>query len=296
MIKSMTGFANVAATLFEHAGEQCVVDIEIKTFNSKFFEPSCKLPGVLSGYEMEITSRLKAGLLRGRVYCTLRVASHGALLEKMAFSPIRVEEYLQASKYISQHFGVEGALTIAQLMTLPQVFAPERAVLSDEAAERLLEGVDAAIAQVQRAREQEGKTLLIDLEQRLTIMSQIMGKITLLVAQVLSEQKAEIALQQQRAQEGDELAKAVLPERLGMLDKIDVHEEIVRFQSHMSALRTLLADATPEKGRKLDFMLQELMREVNTITSKCMHFEMSAAAVNIKVEIEKIREQIQNIV
>jgi len=295
MIKSMTGFANVAATLFEHAGEQCVVDIEIKTFNSKFFEPSCKLPGVLSGYEMEITSRLKAGLLRGRVYCTLRVASHGALLEKMAFSPVRVEEYLSAARYISEHFGVAGSLAISDLLTLPQVFVPERAVLSDDSVARLLEGVDAAIAQVQRAREQEGKALLIDLEQRLAIMSQIMDGITKLVARVLAEQKAEIAVQQQRAQEGDELAKAVLPERLGMLDKMDVHEEIIRFQSHMSAVAALLVDANQEKGRKLDFMLQELMREVNTITSKCMHFEMSSAAVNIKVEIEKIREQIQNI-
>jgi len=296
MIKSMTGFANVAATLFEHAGEQCVVDIEIKTFNSKFFEPSCKLPGALSGYEMEITTRLKNALLRGRVYCTLRIASHGALLEKMVFSPARVEEYLAAGSYITKHFGVAGALTLAELMTLPQVFAPERAVLSDDAARRLMEGIDVALAQVQRAREQEGATLLVDLEQRLAVMSQIMERITALVGRVLIEQKDEIAQQQKLAQEGDELAKAVLPERLGMLDKMDVHEEIVRFQSHMTALRQLLASTLAEKGRKLDFMLQELMREVNTITSKCMHFEMSAAAVDIKVEIEKIREQIQNIV
>jgi uncharacterized protein (TIGR00255 family) len=292
----MTGFANIAATLFEHAGEQCVVDIEIKTFNSKFFEPSCKLPGALSGYEMEITSRLKNALLRGRVYCTLRIASHGALLEKMIFSPARVEEYLAAGSYITKHFGVTGSLTVAELMTLPQVFAPERAVLSDQAVARLFEGLDAAIAQVQQARQLEGQSLLVDLEQRLVLMSQIMERITSIVAKVLVEQKEEIAEQQKLAQEGDELAKAVLPERLGMLDKMDVHEEIVRFQSHMNALRQLLASALAEKGRKLDFMLQELMREVNTITSKCMHFEMSSAAVDIKVEIEKIREQIQNIV
>ena len=296
MISSMTGFANVAVTMLENEHEQCTVDIEIKTFNSRFFEPTCKLPGALGSYEMDITSRLKAALVRGRVYVTVRITGHGALLEKMVFSPARVQEYVDAAGYIKKNFGIEGDLTVAQIMNMPQVFAAEKTALSDEAAQRFLNGVDAAIQQTLVAREREGKSLLVDLLQRLTVISGTIERIKEIVARLIIDQKAEVALQQQRAQEGDEQAKAVLSERLSALDKMDVHEEIIRFGSHMAALTRLLGDATVEKGRKLDFTLQEMMREINTITAKCTHYEMSSAAVDVKVEIEKIREQIQNIV
>lgn len=296
MISSMTGFANVAVTMLENEQEQCTVDIEIKTFNSRFFEPTCKLPGALGGYEMEITSRLKTALIRGRVYVTVRITGHGALLEKMVFSPARVQEYIDAAQYIKAHFGIAGDLSIAQIMNMPQVFASEKAVLSDEATARFMHGVDEAIRQTLGAREREGKNLLVDLQQRLTIIAATIERIREIVGRLIIEQKAEVALQQQKAQEGDEQAKAVLSERLSALDKMDVHEEIIRFGSHMTALTRLLGDSTLEKGRKLDFTLQEMMREINTITAKCTHYEMSAAAVDVKVEIEKIREQIQNIV
>jgi uncharacterized protein (TIGR00255 family) len=296
VITSMTGFANVSTTVLEYSGEQCSVDIEIKTFNSRFFEPTCKLPSALSGYEMELTQRLKAGLIRGRVYCTVRINSHGALLEKMVFSPVRVSEYLAARDIMKQTFGLSGDVSIAELMSLPQVFATERTQLSDDAIVRFLSGVDEAIAQVLVARGHEGRTLLVDLSQRLTNIVQIMGHIEVVITRLLAAQKEEVAHCQQLAQNGDEAARALLPERLGALDKMDVHEEIVRFGSHVGAIERLLADNCVEKGRKLDFTLQELMREINTITAKCTNYEMSSHAVNIKVEIEKIREQVQNIV
>ncbi len=295
-ITSMTGFANVSTTVLEYNGEQCSVDIEIKTFNSRFFEPTCKMPSALSGYEMEVTQRLKAGLIRGRVYCTIRINSHGALLEKMIFSPVRVEEYLAARDVMKHTFNLSGDLSIAEMMNLPQVFATERTPLSDDAIARFLAGVDEAITQVMVARGHEGRTLLIDLSQRLKNIVHIMASIEALVTQLLSAQKEVVAACQQLVQAGDEAARAVLPERLNALDKMDVHEEIVRFRSHVSAVERLLGDASIEKGRKLDFTLQELMREINTITAKCTNYEMSAYAVDIKVEIEKIREQVQNIV
>lgn len=296
MITSMTGFANVSVILLEHNGEQCSVDIEIKTFNSRFFEPTCKMPNALSSYEMDLISRMKSGLIRGRVYCTVRINSHGALLEKTVFSPVRVEEYLEASAYMKKQFGLDGQLTIADMMNLPQVFSSERAALSDDAVARFLAGVDQAVAQVIVARKQEGKSLLVDLSNRLVVIVKKMTEIEALTARLLVAQKEEVARCQQLAQEGDEAARALLPERLQALDKMDVHEEIVRFGSHVSAIERLLSDTAMEKGRKLDFTLQELMREVNTVTSKCTNYEMSTRAVDIKVEIEKIREQVQNIV
>jgi len=295
-ISSMTGFANFSVVILEANGEQCVVDIEIKTFNSKFFEPSCKLPSALSPYEMEIVSRLKVGLVRGRVYCTMRINGQGALLEKMSFSPSRVEEYLQAGVYIQKHFGVRGELSIAEIMALPQVFSTERTALSDQSLALLLTGLDRSIEQTLIARREEGKTLLVDLLKRLSLMASAMNDIEEIMLGLLATKKEEVARTQQLAQGGDEAARALLVEYVSQLDKMDVHEEVVRFRSHLLAIERLLNDENPEKGRKLDFTLQELMREVNTVTAKCANYAMSARAVDIKVEVEKIREQVQNIV
>jgi len=295
-VLSMTGFANVSVLLVEHEGQQCSVDIEIKSFNSKFFEPTCKLPSLLSPYEMELVAKLKAGLVRGRVYCTVRVNSHGALLEKMVFSPLRVEEYMAASVHIQKQYGVQGALSVFELMSLPQVFSAEKAPLSDEALARFMAGVDQAIAQTCRMRKAEGEALLHDLLKRLAMLRATIDHVEAIVTRLLTRHKEEIAQLQRCVQEGDEAAKILLPERLGALDKMDVHEEIVRFRAHGIAIEKLLADPSGEKGRRLDFILQELMREVNTITAKCTNYDMSTSAVDIKVEIEKIREQVQNIV
>jgi len=197
---------------------------------------------------------------------------------------------------MKQDFGLSGDLSIAEMMSLPQVFATERTQLSDDAVARFLTGVDQAIAEVIVARGHEGRTLLIDLTQRLQNIVRIMAAIEVVVTKLLAAQKEEVASCQQLAQSGDEAARALLSERLNALDKMDVHEEIVRFGSHVGAVERLLADSCVEKGRKLDFTLQELMREINTITAKCTNYEMSSYAVDIKVEIEKIREQVQNIV
>ena len=295
-ITSMTGFANVSVLLIEQGSEQCSVDIEIKTFNSRFFEPTCKLPAALGMYEMDIITRLKQVLVRGRVYCTVRIMGQAGLLEKTVFSPLRVEEYLAASAFIKKTYGVSGDFSIAELMNMPQVFSPEKASLSDDAVARFLKGVERAAEQVHVARQREGQSLLVDIKHRLFMMSTSIAEIERLTADLLVRAKAEVSGLTQRVQEGDEVARAALPERLNALDKMDVHEEVVRFRAHAQAIERLLADASIEKGRKLDFTLQELMREVNTITSKCTHYDMSSRAVDIKVEIEKVREQVQNIV
>jgi len=293
---SMTGFATKSVELFAVMGEQCVADIEIKTLNSRFFEPTCKLPAALSGCEMEIISRLKSSLVRGRVYCTIRLQGLASVLEKNVFSPIRVQEYLAAAELIKEEFGVAGSLSLAELMQMPQVFSPERAALTDDMIQALLRGLDEAIAGVILTRQREGQALFADIAARLDIMLKSMAFIDERVKELLLEHKAGVAALQHQAQQGDEAAKALLPERLSALDKMDVHEEIVRFASHVNAIEKVLAEKSPEKGRKLDFTMQELMREVNTVTSKCSSYEISSKAVDIKVEIEKIREQVQNIV
>jgi len=296
MIISMTGFASYSISLLEQQEEQCVLDIEIKTFNSRFFEPSCKLPGNLSAYEMEVVQRLKKALVRGRVYCTVRVNGYSALLEKLVFSHTRVKEYLATTKILQDKFGMQGGLTVDQVMGLPNIFSTERTQLPQVAIERFLGGIDKALEQVVSARVEEGCYLEADLLKRFAYAQELIENIKSASKVLIEDQKRHITMQQGRAQEGDEEARAVLSERYGALDKMDVHEEIVRFCSHLESVKEHMAGNRVEKGRKLDFILQELMREINTIMAKCSSYQISAYAVDIKVELEKAREQVQNIV
>ena len=296
MITSMTGFASRTITILERDEEQCALDIEIKTFNSRFFEPSCKLPGTLSAYEMEVVQRLKASLHRGRVYCTVRINSYSALLEKLVFSPTRVEEYLATVDILRDKYKLTGELKLNEVISLPNIFATERAHLPEEAIKRFLDGIGEVIDQVVAEREQEGRNLLADLTGRFDRARELIDNIDAAIQKILARLKEQLNEERQKAQDGDEEAKAMLAEKYGALDKMDVHEEIVRFRSHLEAANGHLRSDVREKGRKFDFILQELMREINTIMAKCSNYEISAYAVDVKVELEKAREQVQNIV
>lgn len=296
MITSMTGFAARTVTILQRDEEQCALDIEIKTFNSRFFEPSCKLPGTLSAYEMDVVQRLKAGLHRGRVYCTVRINSYSALLEKLVFSPTRVEEYLSTVEVLRSKYGLQGELRLNEMIALPNIFATERTQLPKEAIDLFLAGIDEALAQAVAARQQEGNSLLADLEQRFSRARELIDNISVATQQLLAAHKEHLASEKQKANDGDEEAKAMLADKYGSLDKMDVHEEIVRFRSHLEAVHSHLHSNAREKGRKFDFILQELMREINTIMAKCSSYEISSYAVDVKVELEKAREQVQNIV
>lgn len=292
----MTGFANHAVMLLEQENEQCVLDIEIKTFNSRFFEATCKLPAALSAQEGEVLTKLKDKLFRGRVYCTVRILGVGSLFERVTVSPLRVREYVRASEQLKEQFKFSGDLTIQDIMALPNVFTSDRTLLSDEVIMRFFEGIDAAIAMTVESREREGAFLRRDIMQRFDAMHTLIGHIEEKFSRLMATQRGELAMVKQKSHDGDIEATALLNERYVSLDKLDVHEEIVRFRAHLDAVRQLFSGNGVEKGRKLDFILQELMREINTIMSKSANYELSAHAVDVKVELEKVREQAQNIV
>jgi uncharacterized protein (TIGR00255 family) len=282
--------------LLEHEGEQCVLDIEIKTFNSRFFEPTCKLPGTLSAYEMDVVNRLKKTLLRGRVYCTIKISGYSTLLEKLNVSSRRVEEYLDTAAMLREKFDLKGELAVNQIITLPNVFTTERTQLPPDAINRFLGGIDEALKQVQASRQQEGASLQADLMQRFTRAGELMALIESETKKELAKKKEKVGELQERAQDGDEEARSLLGDIYAAIDKMDVHEEIVRFNAHLSAVHEHLASPNPEKGRKLDFILQELGREINTVMAKCSSYQISSSGVDVKVEMEKAREQVQNVV
>jgi uncharacterized protein (TIGR00255 family) len=292
----MTGFSTVTTMIDLKSAGRVSLAIEVKAVNSRFFESVCKLPSLLSTLEVSINSILQRSLLRGRVYLTIRLGRENEAFESIALSERALQGYVAAAQAIKEKFGVQGELTLHDLMQLPNVFVAERSELSSEEETVVLDLIKQAAEKLNATRREEGNTLQQDIDMRLLLCSKKVEEIKLAFEQLMVEQKKLIVQYLEPAQSGDEQAKANLESAYSVLNKIDINEEVTRFKSHLSSVQTFLNLQQTEKGKRLDFILQELMREVNTMMAKCSNYQISSAAVDIKVELEKIREQIQNIV
>ncbi len=296
MLLSMTGFSTLTANLKLSSFGEVSLTIDLKTINSRFFESINKLPSLLSGLEVSINSLLQNSLLRGRVYVTIRMGRDNEIFESIVLGERALEGYIAAAKTIKEKFGVEGNLTLHDLMQLPNIFIAERKDLTESDEKAVLDLVCKAADALNKTRREEGQSLQNDIESRLSICSSKIEEIRIISEQLMSDQKKLIVSLNDSAQGGDEKAKIDLDNAYATLNKIDIAEEVTRFKSHCASVNTFLATNTLEKGKRLDFILQELMREANTTMSKCSNYSISSAAVDIKVELEKIREQVQNIV
>lgn len=292
----MTGFSTVTTMIDLKSAGRVSLAIEVKAVNSRFFESVCKLPSLLSTLEVSINSILQRSLLRGRVYLTIRLGRENEAFESIALSERALQGYVAAAQAIKEKFGVQGELTLHDLMQLPNVFVAERSELSLEEEAAVLDLIKKAAEKLNVTRREEGNTLQQDIDMRLQLCSKKVEEIKLAFEQLMVEQKKLIVQYLEPAQSGDEQAKANLESAYSVLNKIDINEEVTRFKSHLNSVQSFLNIEQAEKGKRLDFILQELMREVNTMMAKCSNYQISSAAVDIKVELEKIREQIQNIV
>ncbi len=295
MFLSMTGFGSKTIALPLEKDQKISLSIEIKSINSRFFEAACKLPSFLGHMEVKIVGMLKQKLIRGRIYLTVRLEEEGAL-EKIVPSFRLVEEYLQAANKIRKDFKIQGDLSVTDIIKLPGVFVSEKSQIKPEFEAAIFKHIEIVAQTLLKSREVEGKSLQVDLDKSFSICSDKIEKIKTLFKAFMQHQKDEIGRISASFQKGDEQAKLKLDELYSTLNKIDIHEEITRFDSHLKSIKKVVKDKEVEKGKRLDFILQELMRESNTILAKCSNFEISSAAVDIKVELEKAREQAQNVV
>ena len=297
MFLSMTGFGSKTVVLPISKEQEASLSVEIKTINSRFFEAVNKLPSFLSPFEIKIIQLLKEKLVRGRVYLTVRVVEEFGSLDKVTPSLKLLDEYVKAIKIIKKKFKISGDWTVSDVLRLPNVFISQKEEVSSKVADSVLKVIVQVADQVCRSRQLEGKILQKDLEKRFLNCSEKIEQIRQLFKKFIKKQKDEIktvlALQQKKE---DTQLMHRLDDLYSVLDKIDVHEEITRFNSHLENIIRVIKDKTTEKGKRIDFILQELVRESNTILAKCSNFEISSIAVDIKVELEKAREQSQNIV
>jgi uncharacterized protein (TIGR00255 family) len=293
----MTGFASKTVTLTLETHEKAHLTISLKSLNSRFFEATCKLHYQLNSLETEFLKILKNALHRGHVYLIIHMDNQNLFKGAVEPSIKTIDGYVKAIDVIKQQFGIQGSLSVADLLLLPNVFSIEEIDIDEQSKQLVLKTVNELAGDLVLMQEKEGQALKKDLEQRIAIMHKEIEAIEHASNVLMATQKEKVH-NTFKELESDESKVAEMQKSAAytLLDKMDIHEEIVRFKSHLKSLSNQLDSADVEKGKRLDFTLQELAREINTIAAKCSDATIGALAINVKVELEKAREQTQNIV
>lgn len=296
MIRSMTGFATKSLILNVHDAKTPLT-LSIKSLNSRYFDSNCKLPYPLANLETDFIRLFKSKLHRGAITFTIHIANPGAFKGAIEPSTATLKNYLNALDTIKKTFAIEGTLSIANVLLLPNIFITEEQELDESSKKTIFEATDALVHELITMQTKEGKALKNDIIERVTIIGKEIKAIEVAFESVMANQKQKVneALATLEKDTG-KFAEMQKDSLFAILDKIDVHEEIVRFKNHLKNLLMNLESSEVEKGKRIDFILQELSREINTITAKCSDAAISTHAINIKVELEKAREQTQNIV
>lgn len=291
MTHSMTGFGAGRAA---EGGED--IAVELKSVNHKFCEVKVRLPRELAALEAIAVKKVKNRLARGAIDLTVKRASRSASGTVPVVDAALAKEYRRAIREIAAAAGVPDEVSATQLSMQPGVMRMEEPATDVEAASRALDvALDHALESLMQMRSTEGKAVAIDLLSRLDDIAARLSRLKTLAPQSV------VAWREQLSARVAELAKgvAVDPQRLAQevvmfAERTDVAEELTRLGAHIDQFKALLASAEPS-GRKLDFLVQEMHREVNTTGSKSQHSEISNEIVAMKAELERIREQVQNV-
>lgn len=292
MIKSMTGFGRC-----EYAqGERRFV-VEMKGVNHRYLDVNIRMPKKLNFFETAIRNLLKQSVQRGKVDIFISYEDLSESQVALKYNETLAGEYLRYFHEMEESFGLENDIRVSTLSRCPEVLTmEEQAVDEEELWNELKQALDGAISQFVETRGTEGENLKKDLIEKLDGMVKLADKIEERSPQILSEyrQKLETKVKELLAdtqiEEGRIAAEVVM-----FADKICTDEEVVRLRSHILHMKETLQSDESGIGRKLDFIAQEMNREANTILSKANDLETSNIGIDLKTEIEKVREQIQNI-
>ncbi len=300
MIQSMTGFASQTLIIDQSNGQNPLhLTIYLKSLNSRFFEINCKIPPNLTALEVDIIKQLKNSLNRGQIYLTIHLHNPNSLISEITADNQTVASYLNAIKQIKQTCELDGNITIEQIIRLPHVFSFKEIALDEHTKTQIMQAMASLALELLKERNQEGLVLEHDLRTRISNMDTLIKQVIILSGKNIDLKKANmIAKVEQFAKEiNDEaLLEGQKAYMHNALDKLDVHEEITRFCGHLKKLQTTLNSPDIEKGKTLDFTLQECNREINTIAAKASCLDINTIAIEVKIEIEKMRQQVQNII
>lgn len=288
MVKSMTGYGR---SDFQIDGDGYFV--EIRSLNHRYLDIKLRVSERLGPLEHRIRDAIKKRVSRGAL--TLSVHADAAAAEEVSLNIEAAKAYLEAAAALKKATGVKGDIDLAGLMKLRDVFTVERGALdAGEAWGPLAEGLGNALDQVNEWRAKEGAALEKDLREKLDTVSALLTDIEARAPEMIAAYRQRLASEMEKflAKKPDETR--ILQEAAFYADRADINEELVRARSHIEMFLKYLAADEPV-GKRLDFLCQELLREINTISSKSNDAPMKHTAVEIKGELERIREQVQNI-
>ena len=286
----MTGFGRAEASVH---GRQVVV--EIKALNGKQFDVNTKIPPILRSYELDIRTLLNNALLRGTIDLTVTVKQEGAS-RPMTVNTDLAMFYYQGMKQIADKLGLPEDNIISTLMRMPEVVAPEQDVLPEKEWEDVKKVIVAAADQLMAHRRNEGAALLRDITQRIHNIESLYQKILPLEGERMERIRTRITqwLDDMAGKENID-PNRFEQEMIYYLERMDFSEEKIRLMQHCGYFNDTVKENDAAIGRKLNFILQEIGREINTLGSKANHAEIQQIVINMKDELEKAKEQILNI-
>lgn len=290
MIRSMTGFGAAEGRVGSSR-----VTVELRSVNHRFFNPTIKLPSAFARWEGEVREALRKQVARGHVTVFARAErdeTRGSSIDEVKFA-----QHVAQLRELQQRFSLGGELDIGTVLRMPEVFAAGEQEDDSGTAGELVAIVEEAARALTAMREQEGGRLAAFLDERIAVIGKAVARIAERAPQRLIEQRDRLRAAVQDLAGGIALDDARLAQEIAVLaDRMDVSEELDRFQSHIHAFRAALGEGAPDGvGKRLGFLLQELLREANTTGSKAADAVMLQDVVAIKEELERIREQVENL-
>jgi uncharacterized protein (TIGR00255 family) len=290
MIYSMTGFGRSKQT-----NEHMHVTVEMKSVNHRFCEISVRIPRQWSIFEDKIKKVILQYVKRGRVEVFVNVEGEGFIKRKLRVDWQLMNDYYERLQEANERFSLQDRVTLAQLFQLEGVTEVIEEEAGNEEIEQLvLAATEEAVQQLTEMRRQEGQALLNDIREQFAIITQCVHNIQMLAPEVVKQYRERLTKRMNEFVQGAVDEARILTEVAIFAEKADINEELKRIRSHIEQFTDTLHKSEPV-GRKLDFLVQELNREMNTIGSKANDSRIALQVVEMKSALEKVKEQVQNI-
>ena len=291
MVKSMTGYGRGEAVLNGRS-----ITVEVRSVNNRYLDCSVKVPRLYIFAEDAIKSRVQNSISRGKVDVFVTLDNTQGDQVEVSVNQSVADGYYNALTALRDRYGLRDDISVSLLSRFQDVLLVEKSQEDVEAvAKDICIVLDTALADFNAMRQREGEKLAEDIRSRAASIAMLLEKVEKRSPQTVSEYRAKLENRMREVLENTQIEESrILTEAAIFADKVAVDEETVRLHSHLGQLEEMLSGGVPV-GRKLDFLIQEFNREANTIGSKCTDLEIARHVVDIKAEIEKIREQVQNV-
>lgn len=288
-MESMTGYAFI-----EKSSEQFSYSVEIKSLNSKYLEVFVNLPKIMRNEENDLTQIIKKNFVRGKIELSIDIYDWTNIKPVSLNTELMKKYYYELDK-LQKELKIEEPLKFDSLLLLEGITQKERSVISEKSKKDIYNSLDSVINKTIDMRKKEGISIRKDITTSLSLIAKDVNRIKLISRKVIEDKRDILKNRIKTLTDGNVDNTRVYTEIAILADKLDINEELVRMNDHLEKLKVLMKEKE-QMGRKLDFLSQELFREINTIASKSNNSEISHMVVEVKNHIDKIREHCRNIV